>query len=96
MSFYTKLFNDFKKQYLGYATLVIIFNSCLGGATAMVILKNGQGFGQMVQLFLAVAACMWYNTTILADLKPKIVFNSLIVSVLICTTMLLYNIIILL
>ncbi len=92
MGLYNKLYYDFEQMYLGYATLAIILTSCVGGAAAMVILMNGHGFSQMVQLFLAVAACMWYNTTILANLKPKIIFNSLLGALGICIILLIVNI----
>lgn len=92
MTLYSKLYHDFEDLYLGYATLAIILNSCVGGAAAMVVLMNGHGAGQMVQLFLAVAACMWYNTTILANMKPKFVFNSLLASLGICVILLITNI----
>lgn len=95
MKLYNKLYEDFKELFLGYATLAIILNSCVGGAAAMVILMNGHDFGQMIQLFLAVSACMWYNTTILANMKPKFVFNSLLASMGICTVLLVINIILL-
>ncbi|HLU80826.1 MAG TPA: hypothetical protein VK010_02025 [Flavobacteriaceae bacterium] len=92
MSLYKKLYKDFEGLFLGYATLAIILNSCVGGAAAMVILMNGHDFGQMFQLFLAVSACMWYNTTILADMKPKFVFNSLLASLILCIFLLVLNI----
>lgn len=93
MTLYSKLYQDFEELYLGYATLAIILNSCIGGAAAMLILLNGHGTVQMIQLFLAVAACMWYNTTILANMKPKFVFNSLLASLAICIALLFINII---
>ncbi|HET8810788.1 MAG TPA: hypothetical protein VFM65_11065 [Flavobacteriaceae bacterium] len=92
MELYNRLYRDFESLFLGYATLAIILNSCVGGAAAMVILMNGHDFGQMAQLFLAVSACMWYNTTILADMKPKFVFNSLLASLGICIVLLIVNI----
>lgn len=92
MGIYTKLYDDFKKMYLGYATLAIILTSCVGGAAAMVILMNGHNVVQMIQLFLTVAVCMWYNTTILANMKPKFIFNSLLVSLGVCFVLLVMNI----
>lgn len=78
-------------MYLGYATVAIILTTCLGGAATMVILTNGHGPAQMFQLFLAVAVCMWYNTTILANMKPKFIFNSLLVSLFVCMALLIGN-----
>lgn len=79
-------------MYLGYATLAIILTTCLGGAATMVILMNGHDASQMMQLFLAVAVCMWYNTTILANMKPKFIFNSLLVSLGVCVLLLCINV----
>lgn len=92
MGIYTRLYDDFKKMYLGYGTLAIILTSCVGGAAAMVILMNGHNVVQMIQLFLAVAVCMWYNTTLLANMKPKFIFNSLLVSLGVCVVLLVINI----
>lgn len=93
MKLYNSLFQDFDKLYLGYATVAIILTSCLGAAAAMVVLMNGHDAGQMVQLFLIVAGCMWYNSTVLANLKHKFVFNSLIASLVISSVFLIINII---
>lgn len=91
MGLYKKLYEDFEQMYLGYATLAIILTSCIGGAAAMVILMNGHDVAQMFQLFLAVSVCMWYNTTILANMKPKFIFNSLLVSLGVCIVLLIIN-----
>lgn len=79
-------------MYLGYATVAIILSSCLGSAAAMVILMNGHGFIQMFQLFLVVVVCMGYNSTVLANLRPKYVFNALVISVVVSTVLLLVNV----
>lgn len=93
MGLYNKLFHDFEQLFLGYETLAIIPQSCIGGAAAALILINGgHGVWEFIELFLAVAVCMWYNTTVLADMKPKFVFNSLLASVGICTVLLIINI----
>lgn len=91
MGLYKKLYADFEALFLGYATLAIILTSCLGGAAAMLILMNGHNPVQMVQLFLVVAVCMWYNTTILATMKPKFVFNSLLVSLTVSSVLFVIN-----
>ena len=93
MKLYKLLYEDFEKLYLGYAALAVILSSCLGSAAAMVILMNGHDAGQMVQLFLVVAVCMGYNATVLAQMKPKFVFNSLIVSLLVSTILIFVNVI---
>lgn len=91
MKLYHVLFEDFKQMYLGYATLAIILTTCIGGAATMVILMNGHDATQMIQLFMAVAVCMWYNTTILANMKPKFIFNSLLMSLGVCIALIIVN-----
>lgn len=92
MKLYKSLFQDFDNLYLGYATVAIILSSCLGGAAAMVVLMNGHDVTQMFQLFLIVAGCMWYNSTVLANLNHKFVFNSLIASLVISSVLLIVNV----
>ncbi|TGD58438.1 hypothetical protein [Flavobacterium humi] len=81
MTLYQKTFEDFKKGYLGFATLAIIGQSCLGSAAAMYVLKNGTSLFQMIQLTLVVLACMFVNGAILSQQKPKLVFNLILASV---------------
>ena len=92
MRFYYKLYKDFEELYVGYSAVAIILSTCLGAAAAMVILMNGHDFVQMFQLFLVVAVSMIYMVTVLAQLKPKFVFNTLIVSILLSTILLLINV----
>ena len=79
-------------MYLGYSTLGIILSSCLGSAAAMVVLMNGHDFTQMVQLFLIVVVAMGYNSSFLAQMKPRFVFNSLILSLATSSILLILNI----
>lgn len=92
MRLYNTLYKDFEELYVGYSALAIILSSCLGSAAAMVILMNGHDLVQMIQLFLVVAVALTYNATVLAQLKPKFVFNSLIVSLLVSTVLLFVNV----
>lgn len=91
MTLYQKTFEDFKRGYLGFATLAIIGQSCLGSAAAMYILKNGTSVSQMFQLALIVIVCMVVNGAILAQQKPKMVFNLIITSVVASIFMILLN-----
>lgn len=91
MTLYQKTFEDFKRGYLGFATLAIIGQSCLGSAAAMYILKNGNSVPQMFQLALIVIVCMVVNGAILAQQKPKIVFNLIITSVVASVLMIVLN-----
>lgn len=80
-----KIYKDslayFSSDYLLFVPLVIIGQSCLGSAAAMYVLKNGESFGQMVQLTIVVLVCMFVNGSILSMQKQKIVFNLSIISV---------------
>lgn len=91
MKLYQNLYRDFEEMYLGYAALAIIASSCLGSIAAMFILMNGHGLVNMIQLFLVVAVCMGFNAAVLAQLKPKFVFNSLIVSLIVSTILIIVN-----
>ena len=92
MKIYQNLLEDFKNLYLGYATVAIILSSCLASAAAMVVLMNGHNFTQMFQLFLIVVVAMGYNSAFLAQMKPKFVFNSLILSLATSSVLLLVNV----
>ncbi len=92
MKIYNALYKDFEELYVGYSAVAIILSTCMGAAAAMVILMNGHDLVQMLQLFLVVAVCMIYMTTVLAQLKPKFVFNTLIVSLLVSSILLLINV----
>lgn len=92
MRLYNTLYKDFEELYVGYSAVAIILSSCLGSAAAMVILMNGHDLVQMIQLFLVVAVALAYNATVLAQLKPKFVFNTLIVSLLVSTVLLFVNV----
>ncbi|MEX0997461.1 MAG: hypothetical protein WDZ45_10465 [Flavobacteriaceae bacterium] len=78
---YGTLLTEFNEMYYPYAALGIIASSCIGSVAAMLILMRGTGPLQMVEMFLVVCVAMWFNATVLAQLKPKIVLNSLIVSI---------------
>lgn len=92
MRLYKILYDDFEKLFLGYSALAIILSTCVGAAAAMAILMNGHDLVQMTQLFIAVAVCMVYMATVLAQLKPKYVFNSLVLSLVVNTVLIFINV----
>jgi hypothetical protein len=94
MTLYQKTLEDFQQSYVGFAALVIIGQSCLGGAAAMYILKNGTSLPQMVQLGLVVITCTLVNVGILAQLKPKTVFNMTIFSALLSLFIIVLNVLV--
>lgn len=81
MTLYTNTFAKFNENFIGYATLGILGQSCLGGAAAMSVLANGTSLAQMVQLSIIVFICMIANTSILAQMKHKFIFNIITMSV---------------
>lgn len=92
MTLYQKTLGDFQQSYVGFAALVIIGQSCLGGAAAMYILENGNSIPQMIQLGMVVITCTLVNVGILSQLTPKTVFNMTIFSVLLSLTMIALNV----
>jgi len=92
MTLYQKTLGDFQKSYIGFAALVIIGQSCLGGAAAMYILENGASVPQMIQLGMVVITCTLVNVGILAQLTPKTVFNMTIFSVLLSVLAIVMNV----
>ena len=81
MTLYNKTLADFNNNFIGFATLIVIGQSCLGSIAAMNILRNGTSFIQMLQLGVIVLICMLVNTSILAQMKHKVIFNLTILSV---------------
>ena len=92
MNFYQKQLSEFTRDFYAGASTGIIVSSCLGSIAAMLVLMNGHGWGEMIQLGLIVVVCMWFNASVLAQLKAKFVFNSLILSLLVSTIFILINI----
>tara|TARA_R110000868_G_scaffold60556_2_gene184806 strand:+ start:14017 stop:14301 length:285 start_codon:yes stop_codon:yes gene_type:complete len=82
MKIYANLLTEFKKNQLGYSAIAIIGQSCLGSVAAMLILKSeAQKVIVLLELFLVIIVCMFFNGAVLAQLKPKITFNLLLLSV---------------
>lgn len=79
---------------MGYATIAIIGQSCLGSAAAMVLLMGTLDTAiQMTVLFFVTILCMAFNGAVLAQLKPLTTFNLLIMSVIFNTLVVLFHII---
>lgn len=92
MTLYQKTLQDFRNGYMGFATLAIIGQSCLGSAAAMYILKNGTSFSQMMQLAFVVILCMSFNGSILSQQKPKLVFDLMLTTALVSFVMIILNV----
>ncbi|PTT17526.1 hypothetical protein DBR27_01340 [Flavobacterium sp. HMWF030] len=91
MTLYQTTFDNFNKNYMGSAAMAVIGQSCLGGAAAMYVLANGTSVAQMIQLAIIVLACVFANTSILAQMKHKVIFNLIIVSTLLSVFFILLN-----
>jgi hypothetical protein len=76
---------------MGSAAMAVIGQSCLGGAAAMYVLANGTSVMQMVQLAIIVLACVFANTSILAQMKHKVIFNLIILSAFLSVFFILLN-----
>lgn len=91
MATYQVYFENYKRGLMGNNTLSILGLSCLGGIAAMLVLMNGNSLFQMVQLFLVVIACSGFNGTVLAQLKPTVIFKYLIAAVATCALIIIAN-----
>lgn len=92
MGYYQQQLAEFRKDFLAGATTGIILSTCLASVAAMLILMNGTTLKDMIQLGIIVCVSMWYNASVLAQLKPRFVFNSLITSVLVSIVFIFLNI----
>lgn len=91
MSTYQNLLQNYTRGYLGFSTLGVMVQSCVGGLAAMAILMNGNTLAQMVQLFLAVVLCVSYNGALLSQLPAKVTFNLFWASITINTLLFIVN-----
>lgn len=79
---YDKILTEYKSKEFGYATLAILAQSCLGGISAMLILSTNISAGaKITQLFSVTLLSMGYNGAVLAQLKSRLAFNLLLLSV---------------
>lgn len=81
MSVYHKYYQVFEKGFIGYSTMGILSQSCMGSIAAMAILQNGTHLLGMIQLLVVIVSCMAFNGAVLSQQKPKLVFNLLLWSI---------------
>lgn len=93
MKLYNQGLEDFKEHLTLYVPLSIIFQSCLGSIAAMFILKNSTHTFHFIDLILVVSFAMAYNGSLYAQMKPKIIYNLLIATILVHTTFLIINLV---
>ena len=92
MNYYHKYLDGYTRGFIGFNTLGILFQSCWGSVAAMTVLQNGNSPRQMVQLFFVVILCMLFNGAVMAQQKPKVVFNLLLASIFINAFIILLNV----
>lgn len=92
MALYNRYLKIFEKSFYLYISFGILLSSCIGGVAAMLVLMRGTGPIEMFELFLITCLCMGFNTSVLANLKPKITYNILISSVVVSVIIILLNI----
>ena len=92
MKLYAKLLHDFKKDYILFIPLSIIFQSCLGSIAAMFILMNSIKTFHFVELTFCVIFAMAYNGAIFAQIKINWVFNLLLATLLIDVVLIIINV----
>lgn len=82
IGWYTNLLTEFKKEQIGYSTIALLGQSCIGSLAAMSLLMGDMQTGiKMTLLFLVAIFSMVYNGAVLAQLRLKATFNLLILSV---------------
>lgn len=81
MNFYQKYLDSYKHGLIGFATLSILGQSCLGSIAAMFILMGGTTPLQMVELFFVTIFCMIYNGAVLSQQKATLSFAILAISI---------------
>jgi len=82
MNTYLKYQENYKHGIIGFATISILGQSCLGSIAAMFVLMGGTTPLQMVQLFFVTIFCMIYNGAVLSQQKASVSFAILTISVL--------------
>jgi len=92
MKMYNNLLSEFKREQTGYASIAIIPQSCIGSVAAMVVLMGElPTVSDLVLLFLVTIFCLAYNGAVLAQLKSKVTFNLLILSVVFSSIVIVVN-----
>jgi len=87
------LIEEFNENRFMYVPLTIILQSCLGSIAAMLILAQGTTLRSGIELSICVILCMLYNAALLAQLKSKLTFWLLVVSLAVNTLLIVINLI---
>ncbi len=76
---YHNLFKSFQRSYMLMIPLSVILQSCLGSIATMYVMINKPPT-LLLQMAISIIISMAYNAAILAQLKVKLVFNLLVIS----------------
>ena len=93
MKLYKNYLLEYEKGFMGYSTLAIIGQSCLGSVAVMFLLMNGISGFQSFQLFLVTIFCLFYNGAVLSQQKAVVSFNLLIISIIVSLVVIVVNLI---
>ncbi|MFD0963793.1 hypothetical protein [Pseudofulvibacter geojedonensis] len=90
---YKRLSIEFEEAYYLNAAITIMLQSVIGAIAAMVILANmkNSNYG-IFQLGLCIGLSSIFNALILGQIKPKIVFKGLLLSVVVNILLIVINI----
>lgn len=92
LNWYNGLLAEFRKQEIGYAAIAILGQSCIGSAAVMFLFMSEMPtMAKMIFVFLVTVCCMSFNAAVLAQLKSKITFNLLILSVVFSSAIIVAN-----
>jgi esterase/lipase len=92
LKWYYDLLAEFKRLQTGYSAIAIIGQSCLGSVAVMLLLMHTMPIAvKMTFVFLVTIFCMMFNAAVLANLKTKLTFNLLWLSVLFSITVIISN-----
>lgn len=92
LTWYTNVLTEFMKDQTGYASIAIIGQSCLGSAAVMLLLMHEiPMMVKMTFIFLITIFCLAFNAAVLVHLKSKLMFNILIISVLMSSSVIIAN-----
>ncbi|MBK9282953.1 MAG: hypothetical protein IPM51_01390 [Sphingobacteriaceae bacterium] len=85
---YSALIEKLHFNYYGLISMTILIGSCLGGLTAMFILKNDAAIWQLA---LCMAVSMTNNVAAIGQAPTKWVLNSFVIGILVNTLLILIN-----
>lgn len=89
---YTSLLDEFKRGQTGYSAIAVLGQSCIGSIAVMLLMMHEMpSVVKMFSVFLVTIFCLGFNATVLAQLKSKVTFNVLILSVVLSITVIIAN-----